>query len=400
MRVLFLMENYVQGGLDTFVINLLNHYPEDSADITLMINSSHPGLENISRNINRNINIELYSFRISDILLNKRNTFVNKFRILRGIKFYLLKLILPLFYFKKLVKNLKQHFKDIDSNELVIINGGYPGSNVCQAAVYAWNEVYGKQPVYNFHNFAALLPASNFEARIDRYIVNNVRCFISVSKSCASSLAERKGFENADIRYIYNGIEDPTLTHVDESAIINGRYCLILGTYESRKGHRFAIEAMEKVFNTINDIQLHCFGYGRFHEIEEINKIINKKKLSHKVFLHSFNENKFNLIKNCELMLVPSQSHESFGLTIIEAMAFSKPVVATNIGGIPEVVGKGSEELIIDNKDSEAFARVIIKLLTDEVYYQNIAYRCRERFENNFDIKEMVKKYKKLITND
>lgn len=400
MKLLILMENYYRGGLDTFVINVLNHYPIHPSNLTLLINSSHPGLNQIVKNIGDEIRVETYTFRLSDILLDTRKSIFNRFKIIRGIKYYSFQILIRLFYFKRLKVLLNSKFKSLGCDELMIVNGGYPGSLLCQAAVYSWNRTFNKKPVYNFHNYANNKPSSSFEAKNDKYIINHVSCFVTVSNSCASSLRNRLGFSGADIRYIYNGIKDPTENYIEVDRLIKPRYCLILATYEARKGHKFAITVFEKVLHKFKDLQLHCFGYGRQHEIESLNKLIREKRLQNNIFLHSFSENKFNLIRNCEVLLVPSQSHESFGLTIIEAMAFGKPVVITDTGGIPEVVGQEMAELICNKNDSNGFANTIIRLVSDEAYYDNIADRCRKRFASSFKVENMVINYKKIMENE
>ena len=98
-------------------------------------------------------------------------------------------------------------------------------------------------------------------------------------------------------------------------------------------------------------------------------------------------------------MLVPSQSHESFGLTIIEGMAFSKPIVATNVGGIPEVLIKSEGGYVCDKDNYIEFSQKIIDILSNRLLKIEIGDKGRQYYLNNYTAQEMSLQYFKFINN-
>jgi glycosyltransferase involved in cell wall biosynthesis len=91
-----------------------------------------------------------------------------------------------------------------------------------------------------------------------------------------------------------------------------------------------------------------------------------------------------------------STAPEPFGLVVIEAMAMGKPVIATNAGGIPEIVEDGQTGLLIPLKDSTAMAEAILKLLNDDPLALRFGQAGRKRVEEHFDIRSNVAKVEKV----
>ena len=60
MKICFFTENYYKGGLDTFLVNLINAWPGKKDELTLVCNGTHPGLDTISEKINRDFTIKKY----------------------------------------------------------------------------------------------------------------------------------------------------------------------------------------------------------------------------------------------------------------------------------------------------------------------------------------------------
>jgi len=98
-------------------------------------------------------------------------------------------------------------------------------------------------------------------------------------------------------------------------------------------------------------------------------------------------------------MLVPSQSQESFNYTIIEAMALGTPVVATDVGGIPEVIGNQGSGVVCPKDDLSEFSMSIINILSDKQLAKKLSDRGRLRYENNFRSSVMANKYSLILRN-
>jgi glycosyltransferase involved in cell wall biosynthesis len=81
-----------------------------------------------------------------------------------------------------------------------------------------------------------------------------------------------------------------------------------------------------------------------------------------------------------QIFVLPSLS-EGFPVTILEAMACGLPVVATRVGGIPDIIEDGANGYLIDTKNQEQIAEVLLKLLQDEELRKGISDKNRETAE-------------------
>jgi glycosyltransferase involved in cell wall biosynthesis len=101
------------------------------------------------------------------------------------------------------------------------------------------------------------------------------------------------------------------------------------------------------------------------------------------------------LLARCDLFVLPSL-YEGFPLSILEAMAAGKPVVATAVGGTPEAVIDGVTGYLVPSGDVPALATAIRKVLTDPVLAYKMGLSGRERVQNVFSLDMMVQSYAQL----
>jgi|ERR1051326_90408 N-acetyl-alpha-D-glucosaminyl L-malate synthase BshA len=100
------------------------------------------------------------------------------------------------------------------------------------------------------------------------------------------------------------------------------------------------------------------------------------------------------LLSASDLFLIPSQS-ESFGLSALEAMACELPVIATSVGGLPELVVHGECGYIAEIGDVERMARYALDLLTNETKYKHFAAASRRRSVDSFGVEKVVDQYER-----
>ncbi|MEW6245962.1 MAG: glycosyltransferase family 4 protein [Nitrospirota bacterium] len=97
----------------------------------------------------------------------------------------------------------------------------------------------------------------------------------------------------------------------------------------------------------------------------------------------------------CDVFVLPSRG-EHFGRVLIEAMAMGKPVVATDGGGVPEIVRHGETGLLVPSGRPPALARVILTLLDDPAYAASLGAAGRERVEREFSLSRHVTQVERL----
>jgi len=101
------------------------------------------------------------------------------------------------------------------------------------------------------------------------------------------------------------------------------------------------------------------------------------------------------LLARARIFVLPSRS-EGIPLTVLEAMACGLPVVATRVGGLPEVVDEGVTGLLVPTADPAALARAIIKIWNDPDRGDRLGRAGRQRAEERFDVRRMVAQYENL----
>ena len=193
MKICFFLENNKAGGLDTFVKNLLIYWPNANDKLILFYNDSHPGIKFLKIHF-KNKNIKILKYRSFEKIYDKL-TIIQK--IQRYIK--------NIFLFNHKINYFYKLFKKNKFDRILFIQGGYPGGQSSNAAIFAWDKFSIHKPWFNFHNFAAETRKWDFFREILNFkISNKIEGFISVSKVCLKSINKIKYFRKLRQKYIYN----------------------------------------------------------------------------------------------------------------------------------------------------------------------------------------------------
>jgi glycosyltransferase involved in cell wall biosynthesis len=407
MKICFFTENYYKGGLDTFLINLFNAWPDPKDELTLVCNSTHPGLETVAEKTVRPISINRYNRiftskvakGLSSVRFNQsfpvRAFFVLAFRVLQYPVLFPWYLLTLTFF-----------FRGADFDRLMVVNGGYPASLLCRCAVIAWRlSGKGSFAIFNFHSSATSSPwyFSWIENVIDLLVIRSSGQIVGVSQACINTLSIRKSFLGCTkLTHIFNGIADPAMPLESRDVSnkfqrFNYKYCLMLATYTSYKGHSFLFEAFKNVLTEFPDVRLQIFGFGTAKEKKRVAEEVKRFGLEQMVTLNDFTSNTDNLLDSASVLVVPSQAYESFGLTIIEAMAFGTPVVTTDVGGMPEVLADSHAGYVCSKDNPILFAEAMKNILGNPSLASQLGRNGRRFFEQKFTASMMARNYRKLI---
>jgi glycosyltransferase involved in cell wall biosynthesis len=205
----------------------------------------------------------------------------------------------------------------------------------------------------------------------------------------------------AAITIIYNGIDGDEFTReFDRAEIIeeldispDAKIIGIVARLDSIKNHRCLIKAMKKVAARFPDALLLVIGDGPLRT--ELEELVSFVRLNNNIkFLGTRNDIP-RLLSVLDIFVLCSLS-EGLPLTILEAMAAGKPIVATDVGGIPEIIKDGIDGIIIPSDDSDRLAEAISELLRDKRKRHEMGAKARMKFEEKFTIQTMVKSYEEL----
>ncbi len=397
MKLGYFIQNYKRGGVNTFVKNLISKKIYND-QIYIISNHNNPGLKFLKNKPNKAVKYLTYSLFSWDTILNKKLNIL----IIQILKI-LYSILFPISFFYQVYK-LKEFFKKNKFDKIMVINGGYPGGDLCLAAVLAWNKIYPqKKPWMNFHNFA--LKSNKFfllnfyKNYVDKKISKSVQGFVSVSIACSKSILKRKNLKNVKILTIYNGhlnLKSKKKINIKKKFNLpkNSKILLMLAEYDLRKGHEFIINVMEKIIKKNKNIFLFIYGYGEKNLIEKLIKASSAKK---NIFLNNYNENNIGLINGCDILVIPSQEYESFGYTAIEALSQKKPVVATDCGGLPEVIKNNITGFVVKKNNPTMFSHKILNLIKDRKIQKKFFLNSIVDFKKRFNHIKMIKNYNNLI---
>lgn len=408
MKIIVFMENNQHGGLDTFCSTLLNAWPDPDDHFVFVCNESHPGQDVLRQSITRQCEFVLHATPLSWVLSK------TLFGWLPGSLRRVTQPFLRVLLYPHQRRTLRRLLKGFDADALLVMNGGFPGGESCRIANIAWadfaDQEQARRNIHNFHNYAVppRLGFGWYENGLDRKLALAARRLISVSRSCAESLRVREAFrESVAIEHIYNGIA--AVTEESEHAAVpdlradlgigDAPLCIILANYEERKGHRFLFEAFARVAEVMPQAHLVACGGGSEQEKQAVVDARREFAPSANIHLLGFVPGGPQLIDQVDVVTISSQSFESFGLTAVEGMRRGVPVVATAVGGLPEVLGsEGQGGVTVASDDPKAFGDQILRFLQDPELRQRVGEKGRVRAETLFTAERMAQDYHRVMS--
>lgn len=400
MRVALFVEIYQCGGIETFIVNLVNAWPSPEDSFVLVANATYPGLTAIESRLTRPCEVVRYE-AISNPDLAGMGGWVNMLKRLMSPATRYLGMALRIPQFRAILRGT-------GADVLMIINGGYPGGDRCRVAGIAWRTL-GHRPksVHNFHNLAAGIPWYLWlqETLVDQVLSRVTHRFVTVSQAAAKSIVARPTILRAGLTsFIHNGLATTLVPPGARQRVRNELgvqqavpVCLMMGTYEPRKGHQFLFQAFKQVLKSVPDARLVVCGFGFPYEVARVEAYRQELGLEDSVHLLGFRSDVSSLLASADVLLVASQEYESFGLTSVEAMAQRIPVVATDVGGIPEVVVEGEGGYCVERHDVEAYARRVVSLLVNHELRAHQGELGFRRYTVHFRAEVMARRYAELL---
>jgi len=223
----------------------------------------------------------------------------------------------------------------------------------------------------------------------DRLYNRRVDGVVAISQRIAEVLLEA-GVKKEKIRVIHSGIDASPFLQLREAKRDSDLPVLgTVATLEKRKGHRFLLEAAALLKRQGFRAKYRFAGEGG--ETNSLQKMAVELNLQDEVVFMGFVLDIPDFLSESDIFVLPSL-YEGLGISILEAMAAGKPVVATRVGGIPELVEDQVTALLVPPKEPSALARAISQLFSDRAGARRMGERARERVRHHFTIEQMAKK--------
>lgn len=167
----------------------------------------------------------------------------------------------------------------------------------------------------------------------------------------------------------------------------------ITGRLTSEKGHDYLLEAIKLVAGKIPDVRLLIAGEGP--ERPDLEMLARKYGITQNVVFLGLRDDVKHILAISDLFVLASR-YEGFGLVLLEAMAMRVPVIATGVGGVPEIIDDGVTGILARHGRPDEFAAGITELLQNSEKAGRIASAGRQIVTRDFSLAKMVDGFENL----
>ena len=381
------MNILIVGIVDTFaggtmsLINLchsLQKYEKTTVKVFGLASTETEGLKRIKK--------ELQSVNIDLIIEPAFYFFKTKNRIISKIH-RLFSIILNIFKLRRYIKEMDitvLHTYDAYANVIGTVAAKFSGIKLVYTAHLASDIDNRFNPV-----------RPKFLLRQADTIITTCKDYIRVGLEC--------GLDAKKITNIYTGVRNFNL--YGESEVLSfSEYQLseherrsivaLVGRFDSQKGHEILLEALKRNKEDFRDVLILFVGDTAVNSIytEKLRNTIQANELSEIVKITGVASSINKLLQISDVIILPSL-YESVPMILLEAMNAEKPIVASNIGGIPELVKHNETGYLFDLDDVDALAKQISYLILNPDVAEMFAINGKKLLEKNFSLETMGEKH-------
>jgi glycosyltransferase involved in cell wall biosynthesis len=244
--------------------------------------------------------------------------------------------------------------------------------------------VHNTDDFYTRPPYATLARVST--ARLDRVIV--------ISDAVGRHLRDNAGLPPERMTRIYYGIDLPrweSATNGARGLDETGRppTIAVIARLAPQKGHRVLFDALPRIVQQVPDVQVRLIGHEELSTIAELRAYAESRGVAERIRFEGFQSNIAAVLSDADVKVLPSL-WEGFGLVLLEAMAVGKPVVASAVDAVPEVVVDGETGLLVPPGQAEPLASAVVRVLTDRDFADRLGRAGRERVRERFALDQMV----------
>ena len=279
--------------------------------------------------------------------------------------------------------------------DIVQVHGSYPLTRIILAAKAA-----GARVIYTEHAKRSLQKSDRL-----RYMTK-VACLLCdgivvVSDNLKEYFIKEIGVDGGKVSVIYNGVDlkkfdarkgYPYPEGLPEKKP-SSRFVGVVGRLTEAKDHANLFRAWRKVKYHNRGNMLIVVGDGE--KGEELKKLCHSLGIGGEVLFLGSREDIPNLIAYMDLTILPSK-REGFPLAILEYMAMGKPVIATKVGGVPEIIEHGVNGYLIPPEDSDSLVRALESFFQEHERFRMLAINGKRTVEKTFSKEICLMNYEEL----
>jgi len=232
---------------------------------------------------------------------------------------------------------------------------------------------------------------------------------VAVSEATSQSIQQKRKKLARKIRVIYNGLD---LREIDSVPTVNIRQELgfrpqetligYFGLISPVKGLAFLLEAGQKIIAHYPDTRILVVGQRLQEEDrafeEKLKEWADRSGLASHIHFLGWRDDSLAIMKAVDIVVHPAVYPEPLPRALLEAAACCRPIVATQVGGIPEIIENGVSGLLVPPGESAHLAEAIISLLQDKSRAQQLGMAARRKIELKFDLREHGRQIEELYS--
>jgi len=226
---------------------------------------------------------------------------------------------------------------------------------------------------------------------------------IAISKSVRQHLIKDFHVRSERVSLVYNGIYlSPYIDSIPEKdqdlmgliGVPSGTNIIgSVGRLSSVKGYQYLIKAFKNIIDKRQDCRLVLVGSGP--EKGALVRLVEKLKIQDKVIFVPEVKTISSVLSIIDIFCLPS-INEGLGLSLMEAMASGRACIASNAGGLKELIENGETGILIPSRDDAALEKGILKILNNEQFRVSIASKARKKALKCFSLEESIEKTIKI----
>jgi glycosyltransferase involved in cell wall biosynthesis len=218
--------------------------------------------------------------------------------------------------------------------------------------------------------------------------------YVANSQAGADSLARIAGTPAGKITVIHNGVEPAAVTLPDIRA--RARRIAVVANLNRYKGHVEFLDIVERVRAAVPDVEVLLIG--RDDSRGEVPREVERRGLSDVVSVSGFQPTPDLLVATARVFALPSTRIEGCPTAVIEALMLGVPVVAYQIGGLPEIVQSGVTGTLVPPGRADLFAAALLQLLQDEDLNARYSAAARVDATARFTLAECAARHSTLFS--
>ena len=256
----------------------------------------------------------------------------------------------------------------------------------------AWRS--GKPVVATCHNWVGGTAALGIYNYLDRMALKKFNALAAVSGAVAQRLLAF-GVPAEKVKTIANGIDVQAFERgepLPALSVTAGKVVGVVARLDLQKGFEYLLRAIRELCN-IYALRVVIVGEGP--DRKAIEDMVKEYGLQSNVMLAGQQSDMAGVYAAMDIFVLPSLN-EGLPMTVLEAMAASRPVIATRVGAIPSVIKDGENGLLVDPRDTDGLRNALARLLSDSDLCRRMGGQAHDWVSRNYTSEVMALKYRQL----